>query len=359
MAILQIHVPAYNEEEHIESVIEGILGQSFTDFSLVIHDNKSTDRTLEICRRLAARDRRILLDEGSVNVGGLAQMPKMRCGFDAKYVAMRSANDQMHPDYLRHAVGMLEADPSVGLAYSHGSEFAQTVEQAVPSPAEFRIDTRGMSPVDSALEVVRRYTVSFALWGVYRREVYERCRPYQFIYGGDHVFIAEVALYGAVAAMELPLDYRRSNPTDWRKVMASNTKSQLEEHVRQIAENSYFYGLKQRAPFTDMAWGHAEMFSLAGVDDNSKNRLILLSAEILKARFGAFMREEASGMVALLNSVLAGLKDQSIKHSAHILFWLQKARRELEKIRFLNMHPLPEILDLEARISSLLGTLHS
>ena len=55
-------IPCRNEEEHIERVINTLLSEADrVNMKIVIADGGSTDRTLEIVRRLAARNNRILL----------------------------------------------------------------------------------------------------------------------------------------------------------------------------------------------------------------------------------------------------------------------------------------------------------
>jgi hypothetical protein len=357
MAKVQIHVTAYNEANRIEAVVRAILEQSFSDFTLVIHDNHSTDRTVEICRRAAAGDRRVFIDEGSMNIGAVMQGSRVRCGYDAKYIALRSANDLIHPDYLRETVGLLDTDPSVALAYSHGMDFRDDLASAEPSPDGFKIDTRGMGPFAAAVEVMQRYTASFSLWGVYRRTAFESCRPYQFMHGGDHVWLAEMALYGAVAPIEGRLDYRHLPPITAQAGIVHNAKSQLEEDVRGIAEQSFFYGVKQHLPFTDMAWGHVEMFSLARVDDALKQNLILAAREIFRARFLPFLTDEAARFTQGVRVILENWGSEAPLRAPNQYVWLLKARKEIDKIRFLQTADAETLCHLEDQITSVLRRL--
>jgi len=59
MPEITVGMPVYNGEQFVEESIKSVLAQTFDDFELLISDNCSTDRTAEICREYAARDRRI------------------------------------------------------------------------------------------------------------------------------------------------------------------------------------------------------------------------------------------------------------------------------------------------------------
>jgi glycosyltransferase involved in cell wall biosynthesis len=54
-----IGLPVYNGERFLEAALKSILAQRHENFELIICDNASTDRTADICRDYAARDRRI------------------------------------------------------------------------------------------------------------------------------------------------------------------------------------------------------------------------------------------------------------------------------------------------------------
>ena len=62
-------MPVYNGARYLASAIESILGQTFTDFELIISDNASTDDTPIICLRYAALDERIRYVRNDRNMG--------------------------------------------------------------------------------------------------------------------------------------------------------------------------------------------------------------------------------------------------------------------------------------------------
>ena len=56
---ISIGVPVYNGEQFLQETLDSLLEQTVEHFEVIISDNGSTDRTPEICRDYAARDRRV------------------------------------------------------------------------------------------------------------------------------------------------------------------------------------------------------------------------------------------------------------------------------------------------------------
>jgi len=56
MPKVSIGMPVYNGDRYLASAIESLLSQTFTDFSLVVVDNASTDGTEAIGRGFADHD---------------------------------------------------------------------------------------------------------------------------------------------------------------------------------------------------------------------------------------------------------------------------------------------------------------
>ena len=57
--ILTVGLPVYNRDKFLRESLDALLGQTFTDFELIISDNASTDVTEDICREYLRRDGRI------------------------------------------------------------------------------------------------------------------------------------------------------------------------------------------------------------------------------------------------------------------------------------------------------------
>jgi len=354
MAKLQIHIPAYNEEKNIGYIIRDILDQEYKDLSLVIHDNKSTDNTIQECLEAINGDPRARINYCTVNVGYLNGILRMRCHHDAEYVCIRSANDRIHKDFIPECISLLLKDSNISLAYSHGYIYENNLNESFPCDDIFKIDTRGMDPVLSSLEVVSKFTYSFPFWGIFRRSVFESLRPYQFVHGGDHLVVAEAALYGSVAATSTRLTTMGIPVSDINGLRTfNNAKIQLEEHQRNINNESFLYGVKQLNPFIDMTYGHVEMYSMAHTEEQNKLHLMNCSVSILKKRFIHLMHLEATSFIQYLYINLNKLENLHKFYDLRILIWLQKVKLELHKIKVLDLLDINKINTLDIALNAL------
>lgn len=59
MRSISIIVPIYNAEKTLDKCIKSVLKQTFKNFELILINDGSTDRSLDICNRYANGDKRI------------------------------------------------------------------------------------------------------------------------------------------------------------------------------------------------------------------------------------------------------------------------------------------------------------
>ncbi len=67
--LVSIGLPVRNGAERLEEVVSSVLAQDHDPIELVISDNASTDRTEELCRDIAARDKRVVYHRQPQNIG--------------------------------------------------------------------------------------------------------------------------------------------------------------------------------------------------------------------------------------------------------------------------------------------------
>lgn len=112
---ISVVLPVYNAAPYLPAALDSLLEQSFADWEAICVDDGSTDDSLEILQRYAARDSRIRILSGPNGGYGRA----MNRGMDAaagKYMAILEPDDELP----RHAYRTLHA-----LAEKHRADMAK------------------------------------------------------------------------------------------------------------------------------------------------------------------------------------------------------------------------------------------
>ena len=111
---ISIIMPCLNSERHIKSAVKSVLGQSFSDFELLIVDNGSTDRTQEILGTLDdPRIKLLKLEKRGVSLARNFGL-KHACG---EYIAFLDSDDTWAPEFLEKMHSALHARLDAVLAY--------------------------------------------------------------------------------------------------------------------------------------------------------------------------------------------------------------------------------------------------
>ena len=119
-----VFIPVYNRAAFVRGAIESTLGQTFQDFELLIVDDGSTDRSIEIVR--SYQDPRIRLVENAGNLG----LPVTRnLGLElarGEYIALLDSDDVSLPDRLARQVEFLDDNPS----YAEVGAWSQRMDES-------------------------------------------------------------------------------------------------------------------------------------------------------------------------------------------------------------------------------------
>ena len=99
MAEISVIVPVYRAEGTLRECIESILGQSRTDFELILVDDGSPDRSGAICDAYAAGDGRIrVIHQENRGAAAARQAGLEQAG--GEYILFPDSDDRMDPDML-------------------------------------------------------------------------------------------------------------------------------------------------------------------------------------------------------------------------------------------------------------------
>jgi glycosyltransferase involved in cell wall biosynthesis len=211
---VSVGMPVFNGERFVEEAIDSILEQSYQDFELVISDNASTDRTEEICRAYAAKDKRVVYVRNRVNYGVAFNFSNVFRLSSGQYFKWAASDDVCGKDFLLRCVEVLDQDPSAVIAYpktvgvdAHGAR-VQLDHQI--SDANAAQSTYSPDPVVRFRRLMRNpWWVQGPFFGLMRSEALNRTRLHGNFHGGDHVLITELALLGRFFEIEEDLFFLR------------------------------------------------------------------------------------------------------------------------------------------------------
>lgn len=139
-----IIVPVYGVEKYLDQCVESVLAQSFTDFELILVDDKSPDNCPAMCDEWAQKDARIRVIHKPVNEGlGFAR----NTGMDAargSYILFLDSDDFVSEKLLEVCDAALTAETDMlvfGVEYVYQDKNGKTTLTELAVPPRFAANT--------------------------------------------------------------------------------------------------------------------------------------------------------------------------------------------------------------------------
>lgn len=121
MPVLSVIIPVYNAEKFLGRCIESVLNQSYKNLELILVNDGSTDRSLEICRDYKNLDSRVfIIDKNNEGAG-----PTRNAGMAlarGKYLAFPDADDRMALNAYQYCIDTIEASNADLLIFGMSTE---------------------------------------------------------------------------------------------------------------------------------------------------------------------------------------------------------------------------------------------
>lgn len=134
MATISVIIPTYNAERTILETIESVQKQTFKDFEIVIINDGSSDRTLNLVDEIGDNRIKIFTYEN----GGLPTARNRGISHSTgEFITFLDADDLWTPNKLERQLNLLNANPEADVAYSwtyfmDESENARTINPGDP-----------------------------------------------------------------------------------------------------------------------------------------------------------------------------------------------------------------------------------
>lgn len=173
MKKVSVIIPVYKVEKYIAATVRSVLKQTYKDFELLIVDDGSPDRSIEICQRF--KDPRIKIIRQPNRGVAAARNTGIRQA-QGEYIALLDADDLWVPEKLAKHVEHLDSALDVGLSYSRS---------AFIDEADRPLGIYQMSKLSEVtpLDLLCRTPIGNGSVAVIRREVFEEIKFPDNLYG--------------------------------------------------------------------------------------------------------------------------------------------------------------------------------
>ena len=171
--LLTMGMPVYNEEKYVGETIESLLSQTYKDFILIISDNASTDRTPEICKHYAEKDKRIVFVRHSQNKGGFLSFKYILDRTNTQFFMSCSGHDKWDPQFVEKLLPLIQKDDLV-LVYPQAREIK--IDGTLGGVYQEDYTTTEIEkPADRYLYVLKNIGMCNAVYSIWETRSLKKC----------------------------------------------------------------------------------------------------------------------------------------------------------------------------------------
>ena len=117
--MVSVLMTSYNREKYIGIAIESVLRQTYQNFELIIVDDSSTDKTVDIANHFASIDKRVSVYVNKFNLGDYNNRNKAASYASGKYLKFVDADDLIYPHTLDLMVSAMEKYPDAAYGFCY------------------------------------------------------------------------------------------------------------------------------------------------------------------------------------------------------------------------------------------------
>ena len=186
--LISVIVPVYNSEKYIERCINSITHQTYRNLEIIIVNDGSTDKTLDICKKLQYDDYRIKI----INQENKGVSNARNTGIEnsiGKYVAFVDSDDYIEPDMyeiMQRDIYEYNADISRARAYVYDRD----------GSVRHNYNDNSVINFDNKYDIIHNFVngeLSIAVWDkLFKREVIGDVRFNENVFHEDTMFVWDV-----------------------------------------------------------------------------------------------------------------------------------------------------------------------
>lgn len=261
-------IPVYNAEEYLQSALDSVRSQTFTDWEAILVDDGSSDGSAALCDAAAQADPRFrVIHQQNQGVGAARN-----AGLDAAkgaYIHFLDADDTLEPAMAQEVLAAAkQADADLVLFGSCEDQYdtAGRCVRSTPVPPP----VTGVYTQDPCVRLLPRIaTLFFVTRQLFRRSVLEagHCRFTSHKIGEDALFFIQFYRLrpACVVGLDMPLYHYSVRP---------NGSASQSYHPERLEDNFY---LSDAVAAVVHAWG---------LDNSPEHRAVVVHCRVLDLQYG-------------------------------------------------------------------------
>jgi len=247
MPKVSVVITNYNYGRFLERRLRSVLEQTYQDFEVIYLDDCSTDNSEEVLAQFL-NDLRIRVVRNPVNSGSaFKQLNKGARLAQGEYIWVAEADDYTETDFLETMVPVLDAHPSVGLAYCQSlavDEHNTVLRSMTEYTDELDLERWKHDYVNDGRDECRRYlifknTIPNTSAVLFRRKTLEEVgyADETLTLASDHLIYVNMLLISDIAFIAKPMNYFRHHTgtvrqRSKRKGLLIKEEYQVLAHIR-------------------------------------------------------------------------------------------------------------------------------
>lgn len=240
--LVTVTIPMYNNERYIAETIASVLSQTLSDFELLIYDDHSTDRSLEIARSFD--DRRIHVFHNDRNLGPEGNWNRAVSDVRGRYVKLLCADDLIYPECLEKQIAAFWQSGEEGVSLVSSQRTIIDPEGKVLVRRVNFMDGGLKRPSETVRKMVRLGTniIGEPVCGLYPASLLERTRGYsaRIPYTIDLDFWVQLLGFGNLWMIDEPLCAFRISNLSWSSRIGEMRHEQFLAFLNDVALDSRF-----------------------------------------------------------------------------------------------------------------------
>lgn len=205
--LISILVPVYNCEQYLDQCITSIINQDYTNLQIVLANDGSSDKSLEICRKYAENDSRIKVLTRP-NKGVATTRNDLLDQIEGEYFLFVDADDWIEPNMVSCLLGLIEESRAdISVCSKHNGDSTNT-------PKAEKTTVKKWNQKETIEKFLYHKEISGALWNKLIKTSLIKDNRFdpKIYYGEDALFMWHVLQnLNTLVISNLPLYHQTAN----------------------------------------------------------------------------------------------------------------------------------------------------